>query len=271
MTTVDAEYVYTATYEAWFSDRRQWATFAQFARSTGGNARTIDMLAINLWPSNQSIVVCEVKISRKDLLRELVDRSKYSVWDGIATERWYVTLAGVVKPGELPEGWGHATVATLAEGEDGAPVVRRVVQPTRSQPPATLPIELVQALARRSTDPAPVLPSWTWPLLSGRVVGAKELRRLTDRLYNRDLDRNRGETRRMSDWAFSLYGERDGSVHPGRLLAYLELQAHRPLRTTDAIAAYLATARGEGIARDPDAARILRSLADKLDPRQEPA
>ena len=53
----------------------------------------------------------EVKVSRSDWLRELADADKAQAWKRYCHHWWLVAPRDVVKPGELPEGWGHLAPA----------------------------------------------------------------------------------------------------------------------------------------------------------------
>lgn len=48
----------------------------------------------------------EVKVSRSDWLQELADPSKAESWKRHCDRWWLVAPDGVVRPGELPDGWG---------------------------------------------------------------------------------------------------------------------------------------------------------------------
>ena len=53
----------------------------------------------------------EVKVSRSDWLRELKDPCKSEAWSRYCHHWWLVAPRDVVKPGELPENWGHLAPA----------------------------------------------------------------------------------------------------------------------------------------------------------------
>jgi hypothetical protein len=79
---------------------------------TGARAsRTIDAIAMSLWPSRgYGIVGFEVKVSRGDWLRELKDPAKADP-SFQCVDDWYVaTPPDIIRPGELPHGWGHIVV-----------------------------------------------------------------------------------------------------------------------------------------------------------------
>lgn len=53
----------------------------------------------------------EVKVTRSDWLRELADPTKADEWARYCHHWWLVAPREVVKPGELPGGWGHLAPA----------------------------------------------------------------------------------------------------------------------------------------------------------------
>ncbi len=72
------------------------------------NSRRIDVVAFGMPGSTHCrIVAIELKISRADWLREVTNFQKSEGWMNEADAFMVVTSPGVVKPGELPAGWGH--------------------------------------------------------------------------------------------------------------------------------------------------------------------
>ena len=56
------------------------------------------------WRTNGRSVLVECKASRSDFLS---DKAKpFRTSGGMGAERWYMVPAGMVEPGEVPEGWG---------------------------------------------------------------------------------------------------------------------------------------------------------------------
>lgn len=83
---------------------------AEHVKSDGAFAarRVADMIVIDAWKSGRyELHGHEVKVSRGDWLRELKDPSKAAEFIPYMN-RWWVAVAGesIVKPGELPDGWG---------------------------------------------------------------------------------------------------------------------------------------------------------------------
>ena len=94
-------------------------SYAEHVRSCAGFSarRTADFIATDLWPSSGlAIHGHEVKVSRADWLRELRDPSKSAEFIPFMDFWWLVTAdPAIVKPGELPEGWGLMCVDTAGK------------------------------------------------------------------------------------------------------------------------------------------------------------
>ncbi|GLU58606.1 hypothetical protein [Paenarthrobacter ureafaciens] len=83
---------------------------AEHVRSSQGIWETLsiaDFIAIDKYASSQAIHGHEIKVSRSDWLTELRDPSKAERIKRFC-HRWWLVVpdASIVKPGELPEGWG---------------------------------------------------------------------------------------------------------------------------------------------------------------------
>jgi hypothetical protein len=77
----------------------------------GFDCRTADFIAVETWESSLrnglTIHGVEVKTSRSDWLRELADPTKAAVSMAYASHCWLAAAdASIVRPGELPDGWG---------------------------------------------------------------------------------------------------------------------------------------------------------------------
>lgn len=85
----------------------EWAFFEEVApRPIGGGFA--DAVAINLWNSRgYAIHGFEVKVSRRDWLRELRKPEKAEPVFGFCDFWFLVSEKDVVNPGELPATWGH--------------------------------------------------------------------------------------------------------------------------------------------------------------------
>jgi hypothetical protein len=92
---------------------REWAFFSHVRSATGfadrnSSVRTADALAMSMYRSKGwELHGFEVKVSRGDWLGELKKPGK---WTGVGgfCDRWWLAVASpdIVKPGELPAGWG---------------------------------------------------------------------------------------------------------------------------------------------------------------------
>jgi len=83
---------------------------AEHVRSTQDFRQTVsvaDFIAIDKYSSSQAMHGHEVKVSRSDWLSELRDPSKAERIKRFCNFWWLVVPdASIVKPGELPDGWG---------------------------------------------------------------------------------------------------------------------------------------------------------------------
>lgn len=86
----------------------EWAVFPQVRNAAGYDSnRTIDAIALNLWPSRGlALHGFEIKTGRGDWRRELRDPRKAEGTAMYCDYFWVVATKGVVDPGELPDGWG---------------------------------------------------------------------------------------------------------------------------------------------------------------------
>lgn len=79
----------------------------QVANSNGYVRRYADAIVMNVWRSRFQIIGIEVKVSRSDWLSELKKPEKADLIHQYC-DLWYIaTPEGIIKPGELPAGWGH--------------------------------------------------------------------------------------------------------------------------------------------------------------------
>ena len=87
----------------------RWASFRELRQSTGfsGGEGRIDFAAFSTWPSDgDRTLACEVKRTRADFMREIEDPNKRAWVEKQFGECYFVMLPGLVKPDEIPEGWG---------------------------------------------------------------------------------------------------------------------------------------------------------------------
>ena len=127
----------------------EWAFFRNVPNSTGGGRRRADGIAVNLWRSRGfAIHGFEIKVSRSDWQRELKHPEKA---DEIARycDFWWVVApdTGVVKPDELPTGWG-----LLVPSGKG---LRLSVKSTSTLEPLAPDIGFLAALLRKSHSGSP--------------------------------------------------------------------------------------------------------------------
>lgn len=84
------------------------AGFAGYGDMQHGRMRTADALAIDTWQSKgMELHGFEVKCTRSDWLTELKQPEKSAPFRDVC-DRWWLVIAdaAMVKPGELPDGWG---------------------------------------------------------------------------------------------------------------------------------------------------------------------
>jgi hypothetical protein len=86
----------------------EWASFFELRTGTGALAdRSLDFWAMNCFPSKGFLTVAaEIKVSRGDFFKELADPKKVQKTRDAAMESYYVCPAGLIQPGEVPEGFG---------------------------------------------------------------------------------------------------------------------------------------------------------------------
>ena len=89
----------------------EWVLLEQVREGTGfGNHRTADAIAMNLWPSRGlALHGFELKVDRRDWLRELAQPEKAEAIARMCDAWWIVAPKDVVHLGELPAGWGLLT------------------------------------------------------------------------------------------------------------------------------------------------------------------
>ena len=98
----------------------EWAVIAEVSDATGGRAsRRADALAMNLWPSRGlEVRGFEIKVSRGDLKRELVDPSKADAVGAFCHTWALATPTGLVRAEDnVPACWGLFEVDEKGAGE----------------------------------------------------------------------------------------------------------------------------------------------------------
>lgn len=161
----------------------RWACAEHVKNQAGFFAgRSADFMAVDCWPGGGiELHGHEVKVSRSDWLRELKNPAKAEAFTKYV-DRWWVVAPDttIVKPDELPPGWGLITLVnhTVYSGRYAMPRttemrLRTRVQATRLEPDP-LPREMLATLMRAAvrttkrhshskfctTDPCPHNPRW---------------------------------------------------------------------------------------------------------------
>lgn len=98
--------------------------------------RIADAIAMDLWPSRGlEIHGHEVKVSRSDWLTELKHPEKCEPVKRYC-DRWWLVVSdrSIVKPGELPDGWGLMVVAERRWGSRVEQYTRVVTQAPKLNP-----------------------------------------------------------------------------------------------------------------------------------------
>lgn len=81
--------------------------------NNGSSGQRVDALYVGFTTSSGRFLVGhEVKASRGDWLNELRKAGKADSWADQCHAWWLVTAPDVVRPGELPDGWGHMIPGT---------------------------------------------------------------------------------------------------------------------------------------------------------------
>ncbi len=157
-------------------DSPRYSAFTELRNSNTTNSRrTIDFFAIGNWSKTVDSVAVEVKISRSDFQRELDDPSKRELWEKEAMECWFAIPAGLIKPEEIPEGWGLLEVCGEGLRSKRKAPQRRVEQSKAVMRSMIRRASEEEAEARRKEEP--------YAHLLGRKVTFTDLRRLAEKLH----------------------------------------------------------------------------------------
>lgn len=140
----------------------EWATFSN-VEVEGGYA---DAIAVNLWRSRgYKVIGFEVKTARSDWLRELKDPAKAERAAKFCHEFYVVADPGVVKPGELPLGWG--LVETCVRSEAPALISRN---PSKMPEPKGITVALMMSIVRRASEQG----AGVTELAAARMLGVEQ-------------------------------------------------------------------------------------------------
>lgn len=112
-----------------------------------GSNRRCDLLRIGVWPSRgMGIDVHELKTSRSDWLRELDDPGKADAWWPYSSRFWVVAPPKMIRPEEMPPGWGLMEPPAAANRRR----FKVVVKPEDREPKLT--VALLADLVRRADN-----------------------------------------------------------------------------------------------------------------------
>lgn len=165
----------------------EWAAFEEMRGGTGRlEERRIDFWAMNCFPSKGlRCVAYEVKVSRSDWLRELQKPHKRELAWEVSNEAWFVTAPGVVKNGEVPEGWGHMVCSQ-------ALTMKRMIAAQQRERPALGDV-FMAAVARRSSRQEGFVPPWAREAFKfhGRELSMADLIRVGELTAKDALKRKR--------------------------------------------------------------------------------
>ena len=112
--------------------------------------RIADFIAVDCWPTGGiELHGHEVKVSRSDWLHELKQPEKAEAFKRYM-HRWWLVVpnASIVKPDELPEGWGLLTLSKWSDGPTRTEFRLRAKTKAPKLKPDPLPIELLATLMR---------------------------------------------------------------------------------------------------------------------------
>lgn len=108
-------------------------------------SRHADAVVMGLWPSRGlEVEGFEIKVSRQDWLNELKNPAKAEAVAQYCDRWWIAAPAGIVKPDELPSGWG------LLELPEGGNLRIKVQAPKLT--PVPLDRSFVAAMLRRASE-----------------------------------------------------------------------------------------------------------------------
>ena len=125
----------------------EWAVVFELSNSVGASSywRRADAAAFNCWPSTgQHRLAFEVKRTRSDYMREIDTPNKRKWLEENFHQCYFVVVPGIVKPDEIPDGWG-----LLVSSSKGDKLIRRKVARHRdlSALPESLALSAIRALS----------------------------------------------------------------------------------------------------------------------------
>lgn len=111
--------------------------------------RRLDVVAFNLWTARQNRVVgFELKVSRGDWVRELDAFQKSEEWVQVVDAFYVVTPPKIIRPEELPAGWGHLELC----GSRMMTRAHAAVKPIGTTLPREVVARFFTRLAQRATS-----------------------------------------------------------------------------------------------------------------------
>lgn len=203
----------------------EWAAFAEMRSSTGWSTslRSFDLWAMNLWPSNRFLKVAyEIKVSRADFARELQKPDKRREAESVSNECYFATPVGLVRPDEVPEGWG---LIELTKG--GMRIKKRAMQREVKE----LSMGFVASIARRTAGDAPKFPASAW-LYAGQELDREKLIEVAGKVLDRSLHTERAK-------AVSEFKQSDGYRKLAKLYEVVQLKVGYRYGDPDNLLEYL--------------------------------
>lgn len=121
------------------------ALMFEVGNSTGAaTSRHADAVAMGLWPSRGlEVEGVEIKVSRSDWKRELLDHGKADAIQRFCDRWWIAAPKGLIQPAELPATWGLLEL-------DGESIRQRVAAPKLEAQPLTR--AFLAAMLRRASE-----------------------------------------------------------------------------------------------------------------------
>jgi hypothetical protein len=138
---VPAEKIIAALQTLHGQNHQEWAFFTEVVMLGWDSCPRVDAIAVGGWrKSGYRVIAYEVKCTRSDWLRELKDPAKRELAEEVADECWFATAPGVIKDGEVPDGWGHLEVVSTG--------TRRIVKAAPQRRKDSRPAWFVASMAR---------------------------------------------------------------------------------------------------------------------------
>lgn len=165
--------------------------------------RYIDLFAVHRYTRRRRAVAYEIKVSRADFAREIRHPEKRRAAEAVSTECLFAVPIGMVKPDEVPEGWG------LVEVMKG-PKCRTSVQP-QQRPMPPWPWAVTNGVMRRVEQYTTGLDSEVhygerWPnvfwRMAGNLLAEEDLLAMTRARYEKEITADKCKMIRnaVDDW-----------------------------------------------------------------------